>query len=389
MSKTSKTKRIALLMGQDVGYCRGVLRGIHAYAIHKPHWVFHDTPAEPSILGPLREWQPHGIIAHLFDRKLTLKVLDLGTPLVNTTSTFPDIAMPVVDVDHLEVGRLAAEHFLVRGFKQFGYFGSAWTGFSQGREQGFRDALAGAGFDLSSFYAEYLPRPPLGTSWKGVDRQIADWLTSFPKPAAILASNDLPARRLADMCRQLGIRVPDDLALLGVDNDEVECLLAHPPLSSVVNPAEQIGFQAARMLDRLMAGRRAREKPLWVPPSHVVTRQSTDIVAIADAEVSAAVAYIRAHVAERFSVARLVEELSTSRRGLERRFRKWLGRSVLQEVHRVRVERAKQLLAETDLPMRAIARRSGFATRQRLAAIFKQTADQSPLAYRRHMRTRD
>jgi LacI family transcriptional regulator len=234
----AQTKRIALLMGQDVGYCRGVLRGVHSYAIQKSKaWVFHDSPPDTYAIGPLREWRPHGIIAHLFDRKIARKVLALRKPLVNTTNTLTDLGVPLVDVDHRRAGRLAAEHFLERGFKHFGYFGSAWTGFSKGREQGFREALAEAGFDLSSCYVEYLPRPPLDSSWKKIDRQIHRWLLALPKPAAVLASNDVPARALAEVCRQLGIGVPDDVALLGVDNDELECLLSHPPLSSIVNPA--------------------------------------------------------------------------------------------------------------------------------------------------------
>jgi LacI family transcriptional regulator len=373
-------------MGQEVGYCRGVLRGIHAYALHKDHWVFHDGPPDIRILKPLREWQPHGIIAHLYDQELAERLLTLHRPLVSTTNTLPDLPVPIVDADHERVGKLAAEHFLQRGYRHFGYFGSSWTVFSREREKSFRRALAEAGFELSSCYAEYLPHQPLDSSWKRVDQQICDWLSSLPRPAAILASNDTPARRLSEMCRELGVRVPYDVALLGVDNDEVQCLLAQPPLSSVVNPAEQIGFEAAKLLDRLMAGQHPPSAPLVVAPPYVVTRASTDIVAIGDAEVSAAVAYIRDHIAENIGVGDVVDGIGAARRGLERRFRKLLGRSVLEEIQQVRVDRAKQLLAETDLPMRAVARGAGFSTRQRMAAIFQQIARESPIAFRRRLR---
>ncbi|MEN6407292.1 MAG: DNA-binding transcriptional regulator [Thermoguttaceae bacterium] len=379
----AETKRIALLLGQDVGYCRGVLRGVHSYAVQKKTWVFHDAASDIRVLGPLREWRPHGIIAHLFDPEFAREILALRKPLVNTTNTLEDLDVPVVEVDHRRVGRLAAEHFIERGFKHFGYFGSAWTGFSKSRECSFREALAEAGFELSSCHAEYLPRPPVDSSWKKGDRQVHDWLLAMPKPAAVLASNDVPARALAEMCRQLGICVPHDVALLGVDNDELECLLSYPPLSSVVNPAEQIGYRAAKLLDRLMSGRRPPSKAILVPPTHVVARQSTDIIAVADPDVSAAVAFIRDHAVENIGVPDIIKNLAISRRGLERRFCQMLGRSMLQEIQRVRVERAKHLLLETNLLMPAIARCSGFSTPQRLAAVFRSVTGQSPLAYRR------
>ncbi len=383
-----KTKRIALLMGQDIGYCRGLLRGIHTYAVHKNNWVFRDGPPDMPIIEALHEWRPHGIIAHLYNREFADKLIALRKPLVNTTSTLSHLKTPLVEVDHHEVGRLAAEHFLQRGFKHFGYYGSAWAGFSKQREEGFRHALAQGGYTLSSCYAEYLPRPPLNASWKRTDRQVREWLLQLPKPAAILASNDIPARHLAEMCRQIGLQVPYDIALLGVDNDELECLLSHPPLSSVVAPSEQIGYEAAQLLDRLMSGHRRPQKTIHVPPPHIVTRESTDIVAIADPEVSAAVAYIRDHAGENIGAAEVVQGLNMARRGVERRFRSFLGRTILQEIQRVRIERAKHLLAETNLPMPMIAVRSGFSTPQRLAAIFRQVAGQSPSAFRKSMRVR-
>jgi LacI family transcriptional regulator len=381
-------KRIALLMGQDLGYCRGVFRGIHAYALHQRRWVLRDVPPDGQILPSLREWQPQGIIAHLFDADFARRVIALRKPLVNITNTLTRLKAPLVEVDHLRVGQLAAEHFLQRGYVNFGYLGSGWTGFSKQREQGFRQRLAKAGRTLSSCYADYLPRPPLGASWKSVDRQVRDWLLTLPKPAAILASNDVPARHLAETCRTLGLFVPEQVALLGVDNDEVECLLCHPPLSSVVNPAEQIGYEAARLLDQLMSGRTPPRKPIYVRPTHIVTRQSTDIIAVADPDVSKAAAFIRDHAAEKIGVADVVLPLSMARRRLERRFRGCLGRTILEEIQRVRVERAKHLLAETDLPMPVVAARSGFSTPQRLAAVFRRAMGQSPMVYRHQVRLR-
>ncbi len=345
-------KRIALLMGQDHGYCRGVLRGIHAYAVDKTNWLCRDAPPDMKMIGPLREWKPHGIIAHLFDEEFARRVRALKRPLVNVTSTFLDLPVPMIDVDSRVAGRLAAAHLLERGFRNFGYFGSQWTGFSQHREEGFREALAAAGHDLTACYSDFLPRRPVDATWNLRDRQVRDWLLALAKPAGILASNDYAVRRLAEICHQLKFRVPEDVALLGIDNDELECLLSRPPLSSVVNPTHKIGFEAAHMLDQLMSGRQPPKTTVFVPPAHVITRQSTDIVAVADPDVSAAIAFIVAHAAENIGPADVVKDLAIARRALELRFRKLLGRSMLQEIQRVRIERAKRFLAETSMSMR-------------------------------------
>lgn len=188
------------------------------------------------------------------------------------------------------------------------------------------------------------------------------------------------------MCGQLGLSAPLDVAVLGVDNDELECLLSRPPLSSIVSPAEQIGHEAARQLDRIMSGKRLSRKTVLVPPSHVVVRESTDIIAIADSDVSAAMAVIRDHAAECVGVADVVECLSIARRGLERRLRKLLGRFVLDEIQRVRIEHAKRLLVEADLPVSTLAGRCGSSTPQRLAATFRRLTGCTSLAYRRRTR---
>lgn len=382
-----QVRRIALLMGQDLGYCRGVLCGVHTYAeqTRRP-WVFRDAQPHCEVLRPLREWKAHGIIAHLADRDFARKLIAMRIPLVNTTDTLAELDAPLVEVDNDRVGRLAAAHFLERGFQHFGYFGSAWTGFSKQREQGFRAALSEAGYAVHSCYAEYLPRPPTSASWKQVDHRVRDWLTQLAKPAAILASNDTPARDLAEICRQLGFLVPEEIALLGVDNDQLVCSLATPPLSSVVNPAEQIGFEAARLLDQIMTGQRPPRQPRFLPPTHVVTRQSTDIVAINDPDVSAAVALIHRQAMQTLRVSDIAREVGVARRGLERRFRKLLGRSPLDEIHRVRIERAKGLLVNTDLAIPAVARAAGFGSPQRLGAIFRQHTGVSPRIFRRESR---
>jgi LacI family transcriptional regulator len=385
----SSERRIAVLVNLDANFCRDVVSGIQAYAMEHASWIFHREPPAPKVLTPLRQWKPHGIIAQLATPEFARRVLELRKPVVDLAYTLPKLDVPVVDADHVAVGRMGAEHFLDRGFTQFGFFGSGRAPYSRQREAGFRQRLAEAGFRLSTCHADYLPRLPLGSSWTKVERQVRQWLRRLPKPVAVLACNDLPAHDLSVVCRRLGLRVPDDVALLGVDNDELECRLAAPPISSIEIPAQRIGYEAARLLDQLIRGRRPASRALFLPPIRVVTRQSTDTLATSDPVVGAALSYIRQHATSGITVDGVVRQIDASRRELERHFRRVLGRSVLTEIRRVRVERAKELLATTDLAMPAIARRCGFSTPQRLAIVFRQVTGVVPTAFRRRLQIRD
>lgn len=378
----STIRRVALLIGQDIGYTRDVLRGVQAYGRGQPGWIFRDGPPDPRIIIPLKEWKPHGIIAHLFDKTLANELIKFRVPIVNTTNTLKDIRVPLVEVDHARIGEAAAEYFLDRGFRHFGYFGSSWTGFSKDREAAFVARLAKNGYHVDSCYAEYMPRPPIAESWKGVDVKVRAWLKALPKPVAILSSNDVPARELAEMCRQLELHIPEQVALLGVDNDDLECHLCTPILSSIDLGSERVGYEAAKMLHAMMDHRAPKQKRISIPPLGIVTRQSTDTLAIQDSEVAAALAYIRSSAHENIGVESILQAVPLSRRALERKFREQLGRTVLEEIRRVRLELAKSLLSDTNLPMPAIAVRCGFSGARRLAVVFRQVTGMTPSEYR-------
>jgi LacI family transcriptional regulator len=383
----SQSKRIALLMGQDLSFCRDVMRGIRAYALQSNlDWIFRNGPAELQIVPYLRDWRPHGMIVHLYLPEVARQVLKLRKPVVDLACTLKGLKMQMVDVDHRAVGRLAAEHLLQQGFTRFGFFGSESSWYSKLREESFRECLAEAGYEVSACYGEYVHHLPTTTSWRVIDRQIHQWLRRFQKPAAIFTSNDIIARNLADICGRMGFRVPGDVAILGVDDDEVECLLASPSLSSIAIPAERIGFEAAQLLDRMMSGNKVSKEPLFLPPVRVITRQSTDMLAVDDSAVAAALAFMRQHIQEELDVAKIVEETGITRRELERRFRARLGCSILEELRRARVELAKGLLSDTQLLMPTIARNAGFSNAQRMAVVFHQMTGQTPTAYRKQAR---
>jgi LacI family transcriptional regulator len=212
---------------------------------------------------------------------------------------------------------------------------------------------------------------------------VRKWLLGLPKPIGILAFYDRPARHLADACSQLGLHVPGEVAILGVDDDEFECKLCHPPLSSVRSPAVQIGYEAAALLDQLMSGSPPAELRQSIAPAYVVARQSTETAAVADPEVANALAWVREHLAQEIGIDDVADAVGTSRRTLERRFRHTLRSSILGEIQRIRIEKAKHLLAETDLKLSAIARQCGVGGPVRFAAVFKQVAGYPPSVFRR------
>jgi LacI family transcriptional regulator len=295
----------------------------------------------------------------------------------------PGLKVPTVDVDHAAVGRLAAEYFLERKFGHFGFFGSESAAYSRIQESAFRQRVKESGRDVSSCYTEYLADLTTPALWRKSTQKTRRWLRRLAKPAAVLCCEDTPARYLADICRQVGLMVPEDVALVGVGNDDLDCSLTQPALSSIAVPAHRIGYEAAALLDRIMSGEARPREPLLLPPLHVVTRHSTDIMAIEDEIVQVALQHIRQHAWEAMSVARLAHDIAVGRRLLERRFRSVLGRSVLEEIYRVRVARAKELLTDTHLPITAVATQSGFPSARRLDVVFAKQTGLSPTAYRR------
>lgn len=384
-----QTRRIALLMGQDLSFCREVIRGIRAYGIHKPSWSFRNGPADVQIIPSLREWKPDGIIAELYSPAFARKLLRMERPIVDTAFWLPNLKVRVVDVDHVAVGRLAAEHLLSLGLSHFAFFGSASAEYSMTREAGFQQRLSEAGCEANVCHREYLREAPTTISWKKMESQTRQWLRQLPKPVGLFVCNDVMARSIADICGQLDLHVPDEVALLGVDNDELECLLTSPPLSSIAIPAERIGYEAAKKLDQAMSKKKSAVDRLFLPPVRVVARQSTDIMTIRDPVVVAALRYIQAHAAEGINVANVIRSVGVGRRELERKFRSLLGRSLLQEVCRARIQLAQKLLVGTDLSMPAIAKLSGFSSAHRLAIVFHRICGMPPTAYRRQSQIHD
>lgn len=219
-----------------------------------------------------------------------------------------------------------------------------------------------------------------------MNSKLRRWLSALPKPVGLFAGNDLCGSQLSEACHEAGLRIPEDVALVGVDNDDLFCELTRPSLSSVAIPAERIGYEAASLLDRRLEGVKPPRKPLLFPPLGVVARQSSDLVASDEPEVTAALRFIRNHSHTPISVSDVLREIAVSRSGLERQFRQVLRRGVGDEIRRAHLERAKSLLAGTDLSVAVVAKQSGYSGIKHLCTVFRQATGLTPTAYRRRTR---
>jgi LacI family transcriptional regulator len=368
--------RIGLVVDPVGSYGRGVIRGVMTFAKSNPAWTITVEPRwsfdEPQKVD---DWEVDGLIVQVPTPLFEEQILHRGVPATNVSNYLPAVRLPTVVPDDAAVARTAADYLVRRGFKHFGYFGPDDLGFSQIRQPTFAAAIAEAG-------AECHVCNPHTTD-------MVEWLRALPKPAGVLGCNDDWAHRLLNACRRAGVAVPDDVAVLGVDDDELLNALVTPSLSSIVLPTERIGYEAAAWLDRLLPGGAPADLGMvkTLPPLAVVTRRSTDILAITDTEVAAAVKFIRDHGGDpTVGVRAVLEEVALSRRSLERRFRDALGRTIAEEVRRVRVEAAMQLLVSTDLPMPEVAAASGFTTATRFGIVFHKMAKLTPTEYRRIFR---
>lgn len=327
-----------------------------------------------------------GIISHANIGVLAV-LRKIRIPTVCFLGDAASLPMPVVEPDEKRIGEMGAEHLLARGFQRFGFFGMPGR-WSAGRQAGFVNRLARSGFTCLT-NAKGKP-PGIPPTWEELSARsfLPRWMRRLSPPAAVMAANDSSARKVIDVCQRFGWRVPHDIAVLGVDNDETVCNYAEIGLSSIDRNLEQIGFEAAQLLERLIAGRVSRTEEVFVPPLPLVTRQSTQAYAIQDSDAAAAARYIHEHACDDIDVRDVLKVIPVSRRALERKFLKAMRRTPAQEIRRVRLARACELLTGTDLSVSDIAAQCGFQYRTYLALAFKKEFGQTPRQYRQRARER-
>ena len=368
-------KHVALLIETSNAYARGLLRGIMAYIRERSvPWSlqFAEHGRGEITRDALRNRNGHGVIARIENKRVAAVVRASGCPAVDVSAARLLPALPWVETDDAAIAQAALDHLTERGLRHFGYCGDDRFNWSQLRCRHFGASLAAAGLDY-----QVGPSPRQGPD------ALMQWIRALPRPAGVLACYDIRGREVLDACQCAGVVVPDEVAVVGVDDDDLVCELSTPPLSSVAPDSRRAGWTAAELLDKLMAGIAVPPAPHLIPPLAVRTRRSTDMLAVEDADLAAALRLIRDRACDGLTVNQLVAHLPLSRRVLEARFRKVLGRSPHDQIIRVRLGRAKELLAGSSLTLDTIARRTGFRHGEYLSTVFRRECGEAPGRYRR------
>ncbi|MGO9245256.1 MAG: XylR family transcriptional regulator [Verrucomicrobiia bacterium] len=382
-------RRVALLIESSRAYGRGLFLGIakfvrehHEWSVQSEEWKW--TDAFPAWL---KNWGGDGVIARVETPKMAAFIKQLGVPAVDLRGSVSGYGLPLIDTDDRMVANLAAEHLMDRGFRHYAFCGFVGANYSDKRSRWFQERLAQSGI------ACHVYSPPMQVTVAqtiGYERQgllfqedLGRWLVSLPKPIGIMACNDIRGQHILNLCRLLDLAVPEEVAIIGMDNDEILCELSDPPLSSVVPDTFRIGYDAAVLLERMMAGGKPPAEPILVPPRGIVTRRSTEVLALDDRQLAMGLRFIREHAFDPITINEVAKAAGMCRRVFERRFAAQMGRSPKAEVLRLRLERVKQLLADTDWNLARIAERTGFNYAEYLHTVFTQKIGITPGEFRR------
>ncbi len=379
MSRRSAKRRtpvVALLIETSNAFSRELLRGVRDWMRTQRAWTIHLSEQGRGNEPPrwLKSWRGDGIIARIENPKIARAVRSCGVPVVNVSATGLGPEFPAVISDSAAIAGAAVAHFLERGFRNFGYCGDARFVWSGRHEEHFSAACEKAGAVCAVF----------PTTGEESDRaKIPRWLASLPKPVGIMACYDIRGQQVLDACRATGLRVPDEVAVIGQHNDELLCEMCDPPLSSVIPNARRAGYEAAKLLEETMQGGKVKAEAMLVPPIGVATRASSDLVAVEDAGLRTAIRFLRENLADRISVLDIAEACGMSRSLLERRFRAAIGTSVWDHLLHLRMQQAQQLLMKSTLSMAEIAERTGFGTAEHFSASCRRLTGLPPVEWRR------
>jgi LacI family transcriptional regulator len=381
--------RVALLIESSRSYGRELLMGIAKYLrIHGP-WSIEFEEGDPAEQFPkwFERWKWDGIIARVSTPAMAEMLERTGAPVVDLSGNLPESRFARIRSDEQVVGRMAAEHLLERGFKYFAFLGFHGMDWSDWRRASFEKRVGEAGFTCAAFESDgstpSIAADDFEATGERYERDLMAWLKALPKPCGIMACNDVRGRQILNACREAGVTVPDEVAVIGVDKDEIFCELSELPLSSVILNTQQIGFEAAALLSRLMAGESPQPACILVKPVGVMARQSTDVLAIDDRHIASALKHIREQACNGLDVEAILKTVPLSRSVLERRFSQILGISPKAEILRVRLERVCRLLAESDLSLAEVAQKTGFEHPEYMSRLFKKKMGITPGDYRK------
>lgn len=380
-------RNVALLIETSNSYARGVLEGIATYVRHHERWSIYLPEQERGGEPPrwIGRWKGDGIIARIETDQIATALRKTRIPVVDVSAARHLPGIPWVETNDAAIAEIGFKHLVDRGFRNLAFCGDPGFNWSNWRKESFQNLVQSAG--LVPHVYDSLSRLDAKHSWDREKRGLASWLKRLPKPVGILACYDIQAQKVLNVCRELDIAVPEEVAVLGVDNDPVLCELADPPLSSIICNTHRTGFEAASLLDSIMSGQQVDSAPVLLEPKGIQTRQSTDILAINDPDVAAALRFIRENGLDGINVSDVVRQATLSRRVLESRFRKAIGRTPHEEITRLRLDRIKELLTETDLSLAQIASRTGFEHTEYLTVFFRTAVGIPPSKFRQTTRS--
>jgi LacI family transcriptional regulator len=374
-------RSVFVLIETTSGYSRGILEGIGQYRHEHQEWsiVFEERGLEELPPRWLKSWRGDGIIARTANRSIRRQLDNVRVPQVELLG-LQENEPAKVHGDNRAAGRMAAAHLMGCGLRHFGFFAGGDPWWIANCREAFCDELKKHGFSCGIYRSPVKDNRILPRWHESQETSLTRWLLSLPQPCGIFCVTD--ARIVLEYCRRLSIPVPERMAVLGEDNDPVVCCISSPPLSAIDFSSKQIGYRAAALLDRMMAGAPPPKAVEWIAPLRVVPRQSTDIVAVEDDEMAQAIRFIRQYACSGIDVDDVATAVCISRRALERRFRMLFDRTPKTEILRVQLEYAKVLLSTTLLSVETVARRSGFPAFKHFAKIFQRETGTTPRSYR-------
>jgi LacI family transcriptional regulator len=368
-----------------------VLRGIaHYNRLHGPWEFYHQQPYYREQLSwqrqleRMRQFKPHGIIAHMHTEKQAKQLLNkvaYNKPAVISLHSGKSMdGVKCIVTDDKRIAQIGAEHFLERGFHNFAYCGWDDIHWSMLRLEMYAEYLHQIGHSVNLYQYPKTLRQRL---WENEQILVAQWIKALPKPVGILSCNDDRGREVLEACRLAEVKVPEEVAVLGVGDHDIICDMFEPTLSSVDADRQQAGFESAKALDAMMKGQTVKLDNILIRSHSVKARRSTDIMAVEDEQVAEALMYIRSNFKKLIQVSDVVKYVAVSRRGLERRFRKYLNRSIHDEIRRVQIEYICLLLRESRMSMSQIAAQMGHMELDSLSRMFRKEMGISPRAYRK------
>lgn len=377
----NQRREVALVIDPAQPYDRRIVRGVAAYVqSNSLDWSLYLEEDTVNRLPDLSAWAGDGIIANFDNRRVALAVSKTGVPVVGVGGGYgyckQDTDIPYVRTDNKAIAVVAARHLMDLGLQHFAFCSdppNRFNGWALERQKAFSQYVSDAGFSCET----YVGRHTAARNWRQLQKELQNWLVTLPSPVGLMACNDGRARHVMQACRAKGLRVPEDVAIVGVDNDDIMCELSRPPLTSIEQGARRVGYEAATILNSLMSGKQPQQQTA-IPPDRLVERQSTEILALSDEDVASALRFIRQHACDPIQVEDVLKVVNLSRSTIEARFRKFLGRTVHAEIRRVQLGNAKRLLETSKMPIKEIVHEVGASSVQYFTAMVRQATGKTP-----------